>query len=177
MRLLKTLRAYRWPLFLMSFLVMSVTAQGILVYVATRPDVPQPLDDYYEKSQRWDRDSALRSASTQLGWTVHFDVPRGDQYLKGMPRPVDLEVTGKDGQAVTGLSGELVALRPSNQRLNSRGTLTELPHAPGRYRTLVRLAAPGIWELNVDARRGGVRFVHTQRVSISTTSAKGGASG
>jgi len=177
MKILQTLRAYRWPLFLMSFLVMSVTAQGILVYVATRPDVPQPLDDYYERSQQWDRDSALRGASKQLGWKVRFEVPRGDQYMKGMPRPVDVEVVGSDGQAVSGLSGELVALRPSNQRLNSRGKLTELPHAPGHYRTLVRLAAPGIWELNVDARRGGVRFVHTQRVSISTISAKGGASG
>ncbi|MBW2528384.1 MAG: FixH family protein [Deltaproteobacteria bacterium] len=177
MKILKLFRAYRWPLFLMSFLVMSVTAQGVLVYVATRPDVPQPLDDYYERSQQWDRDSALRSASKQLGWKVTFQVPRGEQYLPGMPRPVDVEVRGQDGQAVTGLSGELVALRPSDQRLNARGTLTELPHAPGHYRTLVPLAAPGIWELNVDARRGGVRFVHSQRVSIAVPNAKGGASG
>lgn len=177
MKIVKLLAAYRWPAFLMGLLVMSVSAQAVLVYVATRPDVPQPLDDYYERSRHWDRDSALRSASKQLGWRVRFEVPQGDQYLRGMPRPVDVRVTGRDGQAVTGLAGELVALRPSDQRLNSRGTLTELPHEPGRYRTLVRLAAPGVWKLNVDARRGEVRFVHSQRVSITVPSAKGGASG
>lgn len=174
MKALHLLRDYRWPLFLMSLLVMSVTAQGVLVYVATRPDVPRPVEGAYEQSKRWDADSALRAASRQLGWTVRFRVPAGEQYLAGMPRPVDVEVLGRDGEAVTDLSGQLIALRPSDQRLNRRGKLTELPHAPGNYRTLVAFEASGIWELNLDARRGGVRFVHGERIRIDPSGSKAG---
>jgi nitrogen fixation protein FixH len=176
MKVLQTLSDYRWPLFLMGFLAMSVTAQGILVYVATRPDVPQPIAGFYERSQRWDDESALRAASQKLGWTVRFAIPKGEHYLAGMPRPVDVQIMGKDGQPVTGLSGALLAQRPSDQRLNVRGKLTELPHAAGRYRSLVRLAMPGIWELRVDANRGALHFVHQDRVSVDLHVATGGAS-
>lgn len=174
----QALWASRWPLFLTGILMMSVTAYGVLAYLATRPNAPRPLAGFYERSLRWDEDSAVLGASEQLGWQVRFDVPRGEQYLAGMPRPVDVMVTARDGRAVTGLSGELVAVRPSDQRLNSRGKLYELPHAPGSYRALLHLDAPGIWELGLDAKKDGARFVHRSRVSVAPASPlpKGGRS-
>jgi len=174
MKLLKALSEYRWPLFLTGFLVMSITANAVLVYVATRPDAPKPIEGYYEQSKNWDEDSALRAASAQLGWKVSFDIPKGEHYLAGMPRPVDVRVVGRDGKPVTGLVGRLRAMRPSDRRSTAAGSLTELPHAPGSYRTLVALDAPGLWELSVDARRGGQRFVHSRRVSFAATLPKGG---
>lgn len=171
-KLLSALRAYRWPLFLMSLLVMSISAHGILVCVATRPNAPRPIAGFYERSQQWDSDSAERAASKQLGWKVDFSIPAGQQYLTGMPRPVDVAITDRDGQAVSGLAGKLLAKRPSDQRLNARGELYELPHAPGRYRSLVRLAAPGVWELSVDARLGKLHFVHSDRVDVATAAPK-----
>lgn len=177
MKVLKTLSDYRWPLFLMGFLAMSITAQGVLVYVATRPDAPQPITGFYEKSQRWDDEAALRAASKQLGWTVRYAVPAGAQFVIGMPRPVDVVVADRNGQPISGLTGSLVAHRPSDQRLDDQGKITELPHAPGSYRALVRLAAPGIWELRLDANRQGLRFVYQDRLSIDGQAAKGGTSG
>ncbi len=176
MKVLQTLSDYRWPLFLMGFLAMSVTAQGILVYVATRPDVPQPIAGFYERSQRWDDESALRAASQKLGWTVRFGIPKGEQYLVGMPRPVDVRIMGRDGQPITGLTGALLAQRPADQRLNVQGKLVELPHAPGSYRSLMRLDTPGIWELRVDAKREALRFVHQDRVSVDPQPTTGGTS-
>ena len=58
--------------------MMSVTAYGVLAYIATRPGAPRPMAGYYERSLRWDEDSALLAASEQLGWQVRFDVPRGE---------------------------------------------------------------------------------------------------
>jgi hypothetical protein len=156
---------YRWPIGIVGILSMSFVAQGIMVYFATRPEAPRPIADYYEKSLAWDADRALLEASRQLGWAVAVEVP--DVPVEpGQPRPLDVAVTDRDGRPVTGLSGDLVALRASDSRMNVKGRLVELPQSPGRYRALLILRAPGLWDLGVDAVRGEVRFVHTARMTI-----------
>ena len=166
MNLLKTLVAYRWPMYLGGLLLMSITAQGVLVFVATRDDAPRPVKGYYEKSLKWDADAALVAASRQLGWTVEYGIPAGPQYSTDAPRPVDVRVEDGDGSGVPGLEGRLVAVRPADPALNQAGELTELPHAPGSYRTLVRLGARGVWEFNLDAHRDTLRFVYSGRVEV-----------
>lgn len=160
---------YRWPLFLGGLLGLSIVAQGVMVYFATRPAAPRAERAYYERSLAWDADQATRAASDQLGWRVEIGVPAGPEYLPGTKRPIDLEIRDRDGQPVSELVGELVAARPSDGRLSGRGALTEMPHTPGTYRALVSLGAPGLWELSVDARRGRLRYVHTERVSVAVT--------
>lgn len=167
MTLRRAISHYRWPMYLGGILTMSVVAQGILVYVATRPDAPRPIRDYYQRSLAWDVDAAVVEASRQLGWSVDFAVPTGVPHAAGMPRPVDVSVQDRDGVPVQGLSGQLQALRPSDARLNQVGVLTEIPHLPGTYRTLMRLDAPGVWELRVEARQGSQRFVHSQRFELA----------
>ncbi len=51
-------------------------------------------------------------------------------------------------------------------RLNQTGDLVALPGAPGGYRTLVRIDAPGAWELRLDVRQDSLRFVHASRLTI-----------
>ena len=156
---------HRWPLYLAGILLMSITAQSIMVYYATRPNAPRPIEDYYQKSMDWDADRAIVAASLQLGWVVSVDVP-DLPHDADMPRPVDVVIRDREGQPVTGLAGDLVVIRPADGRLNTKGRLVELPHEPGRYRTLVALPAAGLWELNVDAARGDLRFVHQARVTL-----------
>ena len=165
-RYITFLSANRWPVFIIGFLMMSIVANGILVYVATRPDVPRPIKDYYSRALSWDADRAQLAASRQLGWTVEIKVPAGQQFALSGRRPVDVTVRDRDGQPVTGLEGRLMAMRPANTNLNGFSSLTELPHAPGSYRTLARLEAPGLWQLSIDARRGETPFVYTTRVSV-----------
>jgi hypothetical protein len=157
---------HRWPLYLVGILVMSITAQSILVYFATRPTAPRPIADYYRKSMDWDADRAVVEASRQLAWVVTVDVP-DLPHDADTPRPVDVAIRDRDGLPVTGLAGELVVIRPADGRLNTRARLVELPHLPGRYRTLVALPAPGLWEMNVDAARGDLRFVHQARITVA----------
>lgn len=158
--------AYRWPLYLGGLLTLAIVANGVLVYVATRPDTPRPIPAFYEASLTWDADEAVEAASRQLGWSVRYDLPAGVPHTPGMPRPVDVAVVDGAGRGVTGLTGRLLALRPSDGRLNQAGALVELPQRPGSYRTLVRLDLPGLWELRVDARQGALRFVHGARVTV-----------
>ncbi|MEW6756162.1 MAG: FixH family protein, partial [Candidatus Latescibacterota bacterium] len=159
--------AYRWPIYLGALLSMSVAAQGVLVWVATRPDAPRPLRDYYQRSRQWDAEEAVVAASQQLGWAVRFAVPAGVPHMPGMPRPIDVVLVDRDGQPVRGLGGRLQALRTSDPPLTDEGTLTQIPHLPGTYRTLVRLDAPGVWEFRLEAQRDGQPFVHSQRVTLA----------
>jgi hypothetical protein len=157
---------YRWPIYLGSLLAMSVVASGVIVWVATRPDTPRPIKGYYEAARAWDADEAVAEASRQLGWTVRYELPSDVPHTPRMPRPVDVRVADRDGNPVPGLAGRLFAIRSSDTRLNQSGELTALPQTPGGYRTLVRIDAPGAWELRIDVRRDALRFVHAARMTV-----------
>ena len=171
MRLVKVLSEYRWPIYLGGLLAMSIVSSGVIVWVATRPDTPRPMKGYYEAARAWDADEAIEEASRQLGWSVNYEFPSDVPHVPGMPRPVDVYVSGRGGEPVPGLTGSLFAIRPSDTRLNQTATLVALPQSPGRYRTLVRIDAPGRWELRIDVRREALRFVHRDRLDISADTA------
>lgn len=166
MKLVRLIAVYRWPIYLGALLCMPVVACGVLVYVATRSDAPRPIKGYYESARAWDADAALEDASRRLGWTVRYELPEGVPHFAGMPRPVDLTIADRDGRPVTGLSGHLFAIRPSDTRLNGSGALVELPQQRGSYRTLIVMDDPGTWELHVDARQDALRFVHSARIAV-----------
>lgn len=166
MSVIRLISAYRWPIFLGGLLAMPIVACAVLVWVATRPDSPRPIEDYYEAARTWDADEAVQSASRALGWTVHYQLPTDIPHIAGMPRPIDITVSDRAGNPVCGLEGRLFALRPADTRLNQSGEIVPLPQAPGVYRTLVRLDAPGTWELRLDAQQQSMRFVHAARMDV-----------
>jgi len=165
-KLLKTISEYRWPIYLGGLLTMPIVACGVLVWVATRPDSPRPIRNYYETARAWDADEALQDASRQLGWTVRYELPADVPHYAGMPRPVDVRVADREGRAVSGLAGHVFAIRPSDSRLNQAGVLTELPQQAGSYRALLLVDEPGAWEFRLDARQQQLRFVHAARLSV-----------
>ncbi|MBP1636251.1 MAG: FixH family protein [Acidobacteria bacterium] len=169
--ILRVISEYRWPIYLGGLLAMSVAACGVLVWVATRPDSPRPISGYYEAARAWDADEAVEAASRELGWSVRYELPADIPHYTGMPRPVDVRVADRDARPVSGLVGRLLAVRPSDTRLNQDGQLTELPQQPGTYRVLVRLDEPGTWELRIDTRQQGLRFVHGARVEVRADAA------
>jgi nitrogen fixation protein FixH len=165
-KLFKVLSEYRWPIYLGSLLTMSVVSSGVIVWVATRPDTPRPMKGYYEAARAWDAGEAVEQASRQLGWSVRYELPSDVPHLAGMSRPVDVRVADRDGTPVAGLTGSLFAIRPSDTRLNQTADLVALPQAPGTYRTLVRLDAPGAWDVRIDMRQGALQFVHGARLTV-----------
>ncbi len=171
MKLLRLVSEYRWPIYLGGLLSMSVVACGVLVWVATRPDSPRPIQGYYEAARAWDADEAVEDASRQLGWTVRYELPSGVPHYAGMPRPVDVIVADRDGHPVSGLAGHLFAIRPSDTRLNQRGALVEMPQQAGSYRTLVTLDVPGAWDLRIDTHQQALRFVHAARFNLPSEAA------
>jgi nitrogen fixation protein FixH len=172
-KLLLLVARNRWPLYLSGLLAMAIAAYAILIYVATRPSAPRPIPRYYETAERWDVDEAAAEASRQLGWSVHYEIPKGVPHVAGTPRPVDVRVVDREGKGVTGLAGRLLLVRPSDQRRSQSAPLVGLPQEPGRYRALVVLDEPGAWELRIDAKQEGLRFVHAARVEVAPDAAAG----
>jgi nitrogen fixation protein FixH len=166
MKFFRMVSEYRWPIYLGGLLAMSVVSSGVIVWVATRPDTPRPIKGYYEAARAWDADEAVEEASRQLGWSVRYELPSDVPHFPGMPRPVDVRVADRTGNPVSGLAGRLLAIRPSDTRLNQSGELVALPQTPGSYRTLVRIDVPGAWELRIDVRQAALRFVHAARLTI-----------
>jgi nitrogen fixation protein FixH len=173
-KFVRVLSDYRWPIYIGAHLAMTVVACAVLVWVATRPDSPRPIEGYYQSAQSWDADEAVKESSRELGWTVRYELPDDVPHFRGMPRPVDVEVLDRAGRPVSGLAGRLFAVRPSDSRLNQSGDLTEQPARSGSYRTLVRIDEPGAWDLRIDARQQSLRFVHAARVSLSALDAADG---
>ncbi len=163
---IKWISDHRWPMFLAGLLIMSITAQGIMVYFATRPDAPRPERGYYERSFDWDQQRAKADASRKLGWELSIDIPAGPQYLPGMKRPVDLDVLDPQQQPIRNLKGMLSAVRPANLRMNTEGTLTELPQSPGRYRVLLDLPQGGLWEFRVALKKDSTEYVEALRIDV-----------
>ena len=163
----------RWPLYLSGLLAMAIAAYAVLIYVATRPSAPRPIPRYYETAERWDADEAAAEASRQLGWSVRYEIPKGVPHVAGTPRPVDVRVVDREGKGVAGLVGRLLVVRPSDQRRSQSAPLVGLPQEPGRYRALVVLDQPGAWELRIDAKQEGLRFVHAARVEVAPDAAAG----
>jgi nitrogen fixation protein FixH len=174
-RFLRVLSDYRWPIYLGGLLAMSVVACGILVWVATRPNSPRPISGYYEAARAWDADAAVVDASRQLGWTVRYELPADVPHYPGMPRPVDVRVADREGRPVSGLTAKLLAIRPADTRLSQAGDLTELPQQAGSYRTLMLLDDPGAWDVRLDAKQQGLRFVHAARISVPADAVPAGS--
>ena len=170
MKLLRLVSDYRWPIFIGGHLTMSVVACGVLVWVATRPDVPRPIPGYYEAAQTWDADEAADDASRALGWTVRYELPADVPHVPGMPRPIDVTVVDRQGQPVTGLSGRVLVANPVDSE-RSLGELVAVPTAAGSYRTLLRLDQPGAWDVRLDARYEAMRFVHAARLQVEPDTA------
>jgi nitrogen fixation protein FixH len=166
MNILKTISKNRWQFYVLGIMVMTLSAQAVIVYVATRPSAGRPFSNYYQRSLNWDADGAIAAASQALGWTVAVDVPRGAELAYSELRPVDLVVKDRDGKPVTGLDGRVLTSRAADVKAGGAATLVALPQEPGRYRALARLASPGLWDLGLDAHLGMQRFIYRTRIDV-----------
>lgn len=156
----------RWPIGLQMIMAMVISANMVLLYLATHAGASRPLDDWYERAVNWDETQALHESSRELGWSVAWDIPTGPEYGPGMPRPVDLAVSDGRGQPVSGLVGVVKAERPAGTALGSQAAIAELPQTPGTYRCLLQFSADGLWQLDATLRQDELTWVGHHRLEL-----------
>ncbi|MGZ8363045.1 MAG: FixH family protein [Caulobacteraceae bacterium] len=132
------------------FFAIIIATDVTFAVLAYRSAPGQVAGKPYETGLAYNREIARHAAAKALGWTATADTAPA----KG-GRQVLVDIAGRDGKPVTGLtvSGELV--RPATEE--GRHTLVFRESAPGRYAAEVP-AAPGAWDLGFSAkdRKGDV---------------------
>ena len=144
---------YRWPIGIVGIILCFFLADGVLIYSAlSSHDSIAPQEGYYERAVNHDehRQKLDRAKVAGLGATISV----ADAPIPSMPRRVDVRVKDAKGDPVSGLEGKLTAIRPSDARLRNDGNLIPVPGEAGLYRLLLKVPVPGLWEFQLDARRG-----------------------
>jgi nitrogen fixation protein FixH len=148
-----------WPGLVVGLLLFSVGTQVVLLQQAKSDGGEQIEADYYKRAVGWDERRAREEASDALGWQV--EVRAGSS----------LRLVFKDlgGAPVEGLEGEVSLRRPQLAAPVGEGALEAVPGAPGVYQVPAPQWQPGLWDVQIEARRGGAQFLRTVRYEHAPT--------
>uniref|UniRef100_A0A832MKV0 FixH family protein n=1 Tax=Eiseniibacteriota bacterium TaxID=2212470 RepID=A0A832MKV0_UNCEI len=146
-----------WPAAVVAVLVVTVAANGVLLWAAHHGDAPAIEPDYYRKAVAWDSTLAARRASAALGWRA--DAVLGPLAAGGAE--VGVVLTDAAGAPLEGAHVRVTAVH------NARGGRTVeavlAPRGAGRYAARAPLGRAGLWELRIEAARGAERFAVSLR--------------
>ncbi|MDX1529932.1 MAG: FixH family protein [Rhodothermales bacterium] len=151
-----------WPgvvVLLLGATVLSMT--GVLMAANSDGGVAV-VEDYYRQGLDYDAVQKAQQASAALGWTAEavLDTPTAN----GL-QPLAVTVRDRRGAPVTGLVGIVRARRADEAEAAATVPLAET-EAPGVYRQALPLGRGGVWDFELDARRGEARFVTTIRRTL-----------
>jgi len=138
----------------------SVTAVGAVVAtisIGASLREETIVKDPYEHGLRYDHDRAIRS---RLGWQARFEPAD----LKPGGAALHFALIDKAGAPVEGAEVRVAVTRPAAPGDERQGTATGL--GGGRYRAPVGFAAPGFWDVRLDATRAGDAVGLTQQVRV-----------
>lgn len=156
---------YRWPIGLVGVILCFFIADGMLIYMAHRDyDAVAPEAGYYERAVNHDEVRERIHRAELAG--LKADIKVAEAPIPTMPRRVDVLVRDGEGEPVTGLEGRLTAIRPSDARLKNEGQLTAVPGQDGLYRLLLKVPVAGLWEFELDAKRGGDEYLMIVRQDV-----------
>ncbi len=148
------------PWLFVAFFGVVLVANGIMVWVGYVSWTGLVTDRAYEQGLRYEQ--VLQQAERQraLGWRVEVEAAaRG----AGAGR-VTVTVRERDGRPINGARVAVHFVRPT-----ATGNDFQLQLAPvgdGRYQADFALPLEGLWDLHLDVRRGGDRFLQVRRVML-----------
>jgi nitrogen fixation protein FixH len=141
-------------------IVAALTALGAVVAtIAIGANLMEQtiVKDPYEHGLRYDHDRAVRS---RLGWQARFDAAT----LRPGGAELGFTLIDRSGAPVEGASVKVAVTRPAGPGDERQGSA--LPLGGGRYLAPVGFAAPGFWDVRLDASRGEEAVGLTQQVRI-----------
>lgn len=152
-------KGMQWPIGVAAVLALTVAA-NIYVMVRANDDPSVAIaKDYYQRAVRFDADQALRQRSKRLGWRVSLEAAR----TSAAEATVTAVLVDSTGAPIRGAIVRIAAHAVA--RSNDVFTATALP-AGDRYLVALPVNRGGLWDLDVEAVRGGERFVATQRLDL-----------
>ncbi len=143
-------RAWAWlPVVL---LVSLMAIQGVMAMVAMSDPAFAVEPDYYERATHWDDEAARRSKSQALGWSAKVVALTRQREL------ARLELTLSDATGAPLDADAISAEYFANARAGDRARAELHSVAPGRYALQFRPTRSGLWQFNLEVRRGEDTF-------------------
>jgi nitrogen fixation protein FixH len=151
--------AKRWPIIIVTVLA-SQMAFGVWMARIAGSDPHHAVEpDYYNRAVNWDSTMAQSRRDRALGWTSTAVMTRtGDQAAL-----LQIALTDSLGVPLTVDSASAEALAVSHAGSITRVTLT---HRGTGYSATIAAAAPGLWEVQLRARRGTDLFTAKLRTEL-----------
>jgi nitrogen fixation protein FixH len=152
-------RGLQWPIGVAVVLVLTVAAN---IYVAMRANDDPSVSiesDYYQKAVRFDADQALQRRSDRLGWKLSLNATR----TSNAETTVNAALVDSAGAPVRGAVVRFSARAVARGNAVFTATATE---AGDKYLAALPMARAGLWDIHVEALRGGDRFVAVQRLDL-----------
>lgn len=136
-----------WPLLVVGFLGMSLTAAGITVVAATSDDGARLVRDYPRSPAEADSLAARRDAAVRLGWRAEV-APAPE----GAPAGVTLRILDRAGAPIANLRGTVTLHQP--HRAAPVAVLPLQPtEVPGVYHQPFGALTPGRWDFALQVVR------------------------
>ncbi len=150
-----------WVLGWIALVVIVLSVNLAMIYIAARTNPGLVVDDYYERGQNYERTMVQRQAKDQ-GLLLQVDTPPH----AGVNRPATYRFTGVDkaGLPIEADGVTLFAYRPSDAAADF--ALPMEKEGTGRYRVEVVFPLKGIWDLLISVRQGDDEFNVARRVTV-----------
>jgi nitrogen fixation protein FixH len=134
--------------------VIGVNVTMMTLAISTMPGTE--VESPYLAGIKYNAEIASARAQEARGWRMTSHVDR-----TGEGRAVvTLEARDRNGAPLTGLALSVRLARPTDQRADRGVTLAE--RSPGRYSGEANDVAAGVWDLEVEADRGGERLFRSK---------------
>ncbi|MBI2795370.1 MAG: FixH family protein [Gemmatimonadetes bacterium] len=155
-----------WPTIVVVLLAGNVVVGVALSRIASRGASLTVEPDYYRKAVEWDSTMAQQRRNVALGWRL---VPSLGALRDGGGADLAFAIVDSAGAPVTGAVVRVDARQLAHADEALVATLAA--GVAGSYSGQLPMRRDGLWEVRVDAERGGDRFTGLVRLDASRTAA------
>ncbi len=150
-----------WPIGIAALLAATVAGNLAVMRIAGDDPAFAVEPDYYRKAVLYDSTLAQAARNQALGWTAES---RFAPLAPGRETPLRVTLTDSAGAPVAGATVQVTAM--FNARAADRLEATLAPQPDGSYAATLPVAHAGLWEVRIEATRGGDRFTASHRLDV-----------
>jgi nitrogen fixation protein FixH len=117
---------------------------------------------YHEQALHWDEARAAARNSASLGWRDHIHAAeQADVFGR---RQLTVELQDRAGVPLTAANVKAVVFH--HARANEVQNVSFAEISNGRYEAELLMRQTGLWEIRLDASRGGDRLIATRQIDV-----------
>ncbi|MBN8587740.1 MAG: FixH family protein [Rhodothermia bacterium] len=141
----KDIGYYRWPVFIIALLVITMIGSISVLFIANYDGGAKVVDNYYKKALDFDKNTALLHESQKLGWKATIEkAVQDDTKLVN----ITFSVVDREGKPLSNLTGKMSAERVGTT-ITTKTDLTAIAGQPGKFMAQANFATNGLWDITV----------------------------